>query len=95
MRRPAAWLLGAFAAAGLLRRRKQATPPLPPETGPDPRAEELRRKLAESRGIVAEREEFEAAETTVDQAQAPADPEMRRRAVHQAGRETAERMKER
>jgi hypothetical protein len=97
MRRPAAWVLGAFAAARLLRRRKQATPPPPPETGPDPRAEELRRKLAESRGIVAEREEFEAAETTVDQAQAPApgDPEVRRRAVHDAGRAAAERMRER
>jgi hypothetical protein len=94
MRRPAAWLLGALAAAGLLRRRKQAPAP-EPEAGPDPRAEELRRKLAESRTIVEEREEFEAAETTVDQAHAPDGPETRRHAVHEAGRAAAERMRER
>ena len=93
MRRPAAWLLGAFAAAGILRRRKQAAQE--PESGPDPRADELRRKLAESRAIVEEREEFEAAETPVDQAHAPDDPETRRRAVHESGRAAVERMKER
>jgi len=92
MRRPAAWLLGALAAAGLLR-RKQAAPA--PDPGPDPRAEDLRRKLAESRTIVEEREEFEAAETTVDQAHAPDGPETRRHAVHEAGRAAAERMRER
>src|SRR5439155_12467022 len=70
MRRPAAWLLGAFAAADLLRRRKQVVAALEPESGPDPRAEELRRKLAESRTFVEERVEIEAAETTVDQAYA-------------------------
>lgn len=95
MRRPVAWLLGAFAAAGFLRRRQQAGVTSEPEPGPDPRAEELRRKLAESRTIVEEREEFEAAETPVDQAYAPDDPETRRRAVHEAGRASAERMKER
>ena len=35
----------------------------------DPRADELRRKLAEARTIVEEREEFEAAETPVDRAE--------------------------
>ena len=95
MRRPTAWLLGAFAAAGFLRRRQQQHVAHEAETGPDPRADELRRKLAESRAIVEEREEFEAAETTVDQAHAPEDPETRRRAVHDAGRAAAERMRER
>ena len=95
MRRPAAWLLGAFAAADLLRRRTQAVTSPQPEPGSDARAEELRRKLAESRSIVEEREVFEAAETTVDQAHAPEDPETRRRAVHEAGRAAAERMRER
>jgi hypothetical protein len=95
MRRPAAWVLGAFAAAGFLRGRRHGSAPPAAETGPDPRAEELRRKLAESRAIVEEREEFEAAETTVDQAHAPADPETRRRAVHQAGREAEQRMRRR
>src|SRR5207247_5293480 len=52
MRRPAAWLLGAFAAAGLLPRRKQAAAPPAPDSEPDPRADELRQKLAESRAIV-------------------------------------------
>jgi hypothetical protein len=95
MRRPAAWLIGAFAAAGLLRRRKSSVPTVEPDAGEDPRAEELRRKLAESRAIVDEREEFEAAETTVDEVEAPGDPEARRRAVHEAGRAAAERMRER
>jgi hypothetical protein len=95
MRRPAAWVLGAFAAAGLLRRRKTYAPAVEAAAGPDPRAEELRRKLAESRTIVDEREEFEAAETTVDVVEAPGDPEVRRRAVHEAGRAAAERMRER
>jgi hypothetical protein len=56
----------------------------------------LRRKLAESRSIVEEREEFEGAELTVDRAEpAPEDPEARRRAVHDSARATAEQMKKR
>ena len=74
---------------GFLRRRRE-----PVAVGADPRAEELRRKLAESRPLVEERDEFEAAELTVDLAEpAPEDPESRRRAVHDAGRETVERMR--
>jgi len=95
MRRPAAWLLGGLAAAGLLRRRKAPIDAVAKDSEPDPRAGELRRKLAESRAIVDEREEFEEAETTVDEAPTPSDPELRRRAVHEAGRAAAERMKER
>jgi hypothetical protein len=76
-----------------LRRRKQQAPHVTePE---DPRAEQLRQKLAESRAIVTEREEFEAAETTVDEAEPLEDPETRRRAVHESARATAERMRER
>jgi hypothetical protein len=89
VRRPLAWLLGGFAAARFVRRRRQAHAP-----APDPRADELRQRLAESRGIVDEREEFEAAETPVDEAEpAPHDPDDRRRAVHEAAREAAERMR--
>ena len=64
------------------------------ESGPDPRAAELRRKLSESRAIVTEREEFEAGETSVDEA-APAGPEVedRRRRVHEEGRAAARRMR--
>jgi MYXO-CTERM domain-containing protein len=90
MKRPLAWLLGGFALFGFLRRRREAPP------GADPRADELRRKLAESRSIVEERDEFEAAEVTVDLAEhGPVDPESRRRAVHDAGRAAVERMRER
>ncbi len=89
MRRPLAWLLGAFALLGFLRRRREPVP-----AAADPRAEELRRKLEESRSIVEERDEFEGAELTVDRAEpAPEDPQSRRRAVHDAGRETVERMR--
>lgn len=84
-----AWGLGAFALFGFLRRRRE------PVDDADPRAEELRRKLEESRSIVEERDEFEGAELTVDRAEAaPEDPESRRRAVHESGRETVEQMRE-
>lgn len=81
------WLL---APLGFLRRKRE------PSAAPDPRAEELRRKLAESRAMVAERDEFEAAELTVDLAEpAPEDPESRRRAVHESARETVQQMRNR
>lgn len=89
MRRPLAWLLGGFAVFGFLRRRST------PGEVADPRAEELRRKLAESRELDAERDELEAAETRVDEAEALEDPDTRRRAVHDAARATADRMRER
>ena len=88
MKHPFAWMLGGFALFGFLRRRREAT------VDPDPRADELRRKLAESRSIAEERDEFEAVEVTVDLAEpAPEDPESRRRAVHDAARETVDRMR--
>ena len=100
-----AWLggaaLGAVALARALTRRPAPAPlhapPAQPETepsGPDPRAEELRTKLAEARGLADEQDEFEGAETPVDQAEPVSDPEARRRAVHQAGRSAAERMRD-
>ena len=89
MKRPVAWFLGGFALFGFLRRRREA----PADS--DPRADELRRKLAESRSMVEERDEFEAAEVTVDLAEPLAeDPESRRRAVHDAARETVECMRD-
>jgi hypothetical protein len=89
MRRPVAWLLGAFGLFGFLRGKREVP------VGPDPRAEELRRKLAESRSLLEERDEFEGGETTVDQVEpAPEDPESRRRAVHESGRATVERMRD-
>ena len=98
-----AWLggaaLGAVALARALTRRPpppvQAPAPQPEAepSGPDPRAEELRTKLAEARELADEREEFEGAETPVDQAEPVADPEARRRSVHESGRSAAERMR--
>ena len=67
----------------------------PPELEPtlDPRAEELRRKLEESRLLVGERDEFESGETTVDEAQAAETPDERRRRVHDEARAQVERMR--
>jgi hypothetical protein len=85
----------------VVRRRK---PPAIPEPvhSPDPRAEELRRRLEESRGLLGEREEFEAAETPVDVVEppVPAGPQSgedgvdaRRREIHERGRSVAEEMR--
>jgi MYXO-CTERM domain-containing protein len=87
MKHPLAWMFGGFALFGFLRRRREVP------SAPDPRADELRRKLAESRSIVEERDEFEAAEVTVDRTEPALDPESRRRAVHDNGRATVERMR--
>ena len=76
--------------AAYARRRPRVAPA---EVG-DRRAEELRRRLAESRGLAGEREEFEGGETTVDEAEATgADLEERRRRIHEAGRAAAEEMR--
>jgi hypothetical protein len=67
--------LGGLAVWRLVR-RKSAAPVAPA----DPAAE-LRAKLEESKPLITERESFEEAETPVD---AAADPESRRRDVHDA-----------
>ncbi len=67
--------MGAFAVWRWLRRK--------PGPAPEPdRAEELRAKLAESKAVVEERAAFEEGETPVDEA----DPDARRRSVHDAAR---------
>ena len=91
-------LAGGLAAAVLVARaarfRRAARPPLPPEADPDPRAGELRRRLAESRALAGEREEFESAETPIDAAPTVAgDVDERRRAVHEEGRAVADEMR--
>ncbi len=83
-----AWLAGAVGAAIAAYRKLRPPPP----AAADPRAEELRRKLDESRPLVDEREEFEAAETPVDQAE-PGDVADRRQAVHERARAAAEEMR--
>jgi hypothetical protein len=61
----------------------------------DEHADELRAKLAESRVVVDDREEFESAETPVDLAEDVVAPDLgdRRRAVHDRGRHVAEEMR--
>ena len=91
MRSRTAWL-GALGVAGAAVYRALRRKPSPAPPGPDPRAEELRRRLDESRSIVDEREEFESAETPVDQAE-PSDVAGRRDAVHERARAAAEQMR--
>jgi hypothetical protein len=101
VRRLLALLSGAIAGFGLYRllagRRPAPVYEAPPEPEPheDPRAEELRRRLAEARTMVEEREEFEAAETPVDRAESAPEVDERRRRVHDEGRRAAERMRRR
>jgi hypothetical protein len=84
-------------------RRGRRSPEPPSEPAEDPRAEELRRKLEESRTIAEEQHEQAAEpETPVDQApepdsvpEPPADPtvEERRAAVHERARAAADEMR--
>ena len=80
--------LGTAAVWRTIRRRPRPEPPV------DPRAEKLRARLDESRAVVDDRDEFEAAETTVDAVDAVPDPEERRRSVHAEGRAAADRMRD-
>ena len=100
MRRPAAWVAGALAAAGgalyaasRLRRRPRGEPEHALPTDADPRPEALRRKLDESRALEGEREEFEAGEVPVDAAHTTSGLDERRREVHEAARAAAEEMR--
>jgi hypothetical protein len=61
------------------------------DSDPDP-ADELRRKLDESQAVVQEREEFEAAEVPVDQAEPGVDE--RRRQVHERAQTSIDEMRE-
>ena len=98
MRSWIAWLAGGFglaalAAARALRLRRRRTGGTAAPVG-DERADALRRKLAESRALVEEREEFEGAETPVDAAEpVVGDPDERRRAVHGEARASVEQMR--
>lgn len=77
-------------------RRGRAEPAV--EQGPDPRAEELRRRLEEARPLVeeGEQEAFEGGEQPVDEAEvapSPADPDARRREVHERARAALDEMR--
>jgi hypothetical protein len=90
----------AGALAGLLvsRRRRSTSGGAPP----DPRAEELRRKLAQAREAAVDEADFEAAgmgaETVVEAAPAPTvapleDVDEARRRIHEEARSSAEEMR--
>jgi hypothetical protein len=87
-------LAGGVAAAGGAVYRLFRRTPAPGAAG-DARAEELRAKLAESRAVVDDREEYDSAETSVDEADEAVPPDLgdRRRAVHGRGRHVAEQMR--
>jgi len=83
---------GAVVAGGVAYRFLVRRPSAP--ASPEPHAEALKSKLAESRVVAEDREEFEAAETTIDQAESvPPDLGERRDSVHARGREAAEQMR--
>jgi hypothetical protein len=88
-----ALLLGGAAIAGAAAYRV-LTRRAPAPAVPGPHAEALKTRLAESRSVVDEREEFEAAETPIDQAEpVPREVGDRRRSVHDRGRQVAEEMR--
>jgi len=92
MRARTAWVAGAAGAAVAVLRKLRRQEPSPAE---DPRADELRRKLEESRPVVEEQHEQAASpETSVDTVTAPdAQVEDRRQAVHERARAAAEEMR--
>ena len=91
MRARTAWLAGAAGAAiAVYRKLRPAPPPAPAD---DPRADELRRKLEESRTVAEEQhEEAASPETPVDEADVSV--EGRRAAVHERARAAADEMRD-
>jgi hypothetical protein len=86
MKARTAWLAGAAGAAVAAYRRFRRPQP----GAEDPRADELRQKLEESRAVVEEQhEEAAAPETPVDEA----DVDDRRHAVHERARAAADEMR--
>jgi len=84
-----AWLAGAAGAAIAVYRKLRPAPASAPAD--DPRAEELRRKLEESRTVAEEQhEEVASPETPVDEA----DVESRRAAVHERARAATDEMRD-
>jgi hypothetical protein len=90
MRARTAWLAGAAGAAIAAYRKLRPMPAPTPAPADDPRAEELRRKLEESRTVAEEQhEEAASPETPVDEA----DVESRRAAVHERARAATDEMR--
>jgi hypothetical protein len=92
MRNRLAWTAGVLGAAGVAYRALRRRGNDPERTPPDPRADELRRKLDESKPLVAERDEFEGAETTIDEAE-PSSVDEKRASAHERGRAAVDEMR--
>ena len=89
-----ALLLGGAVVAGSVAYRFLVRRPPAPAV-PEPHAEALKSKLAESRVVAEDREEFESAETPVDQAESvPSELGDRRASVHERGRQMADQMRQ-
>jgi hypothetical protein len=90
-----ALLLGGAVVAGAAAYRAITRRP-PAPVVPDPHVEALKTKLAEARVAADDREEFESAETPIDQAESvPPEIAERRSSVHERGRQAAEEMRRR
>ena len=88
-----ALLLGGAVVAGAAAYRALVRRPPAPAV-PEPHAEALKAKLAEARVAADDRDEFESAETPIDQAESvPPEIADRRRSVHERGREAADQMR--
>ncbi len=83
MKRLVALFAGGLGIGALLSRRRRR-----PALGPSP-ADELRSRLAESKTLVDEREQFEAGETPVDQVP---DVHSRRADVHERARQAIDEL---
>ena len=79
-------LLGGFALLRAWLVWRRSTEAAASAVGVDPRADELRRRLDESRALSEEREDFTSGET-------PVDAEERRRDVHARGRSAIDEMR--
>jgi len=88
-----ALLLGGAVVAGATTYRALTRRP-PAPVLPEPHVEALKARLAESKALVEEREEFESGETPIDRAEPlPTELGDRRRSVHDRGRQVAEQMR--
>jgi hypothetical protein len=86
-------LLGGAVVAGAAAYRAFVRRPPPPAV-PEPHVEALKTNMAQASAVVHDREEFESAETPIDQAESvPSEVGDRRRSVHERGRQAAEQMR--
>ena len=92
MARILAWVAGALGVAGLAKALSKRPVPVP-DAGPDPRADELRRRLEEAKPLAAEPvEPADAAELPIDAVPDPAPAARTREDVHAKARAAISKM---